>query len=391
MTLCLLLALALGVAACGGSSSNTGSTESGSTTSGQATGAGEAGAGGSTSGGPATAAAEVKKLRGEIDEFTPPGAPIDASSVSGGTVWYIPISASIPVLLGNQLGVEEAAKALGLGFSTCDGKFQPAAMSSCITEAVNAKPVGIVTNGIDPTIVAPAMKAAADAKVPVMALSTSGEESNLVRFIGNGDAESQEAAMNWIIADSEGKANVLALTLKGQVQTEESAAAGVKTLEANCPECTYEAVELTTGQMPTAASATSSALLKNPAADYGFPQFDFNAPEFERGVGQAGRTAQITMVSTNADVGQVKEVAAGGLQKADAGANANYIGWETMDGLLRMVLGKPAATEVTAPVRIFDETNVAELDLSAKAEESGEWWGPTVYKQEFPKLWGIGG
>ncbi len=384
------LALCLGallvfITACG-SSSEGGGTSAGATNA--ATASSTTG-GEDAASGVGAARAQVDKLRAEITEFTPPGPEIDASSLKGKSVWYITLSASIPALNGNAEGVKEAAQALGLEYNTCDGKFTPAQMSACIRQAVNARPAGIITNGIDPANVAPAMKAAADAEIPIMALSTDGEESDVLRFIGNGDAESQAAAMDWIIADSDGEANILAITLKGSVQTEQSAAAGVAELEKNCPACKYEGIELTDGQIGSVASATSSALLKNPQADYGFPQFDFFAPDFQRGMRQAGRARTMKMLSTNATASQLREIASGG-QAADAGVNSNYVGWATMDGLLRLILGEPPADNVTAPIRIFDETNVDSIQLTDEAQATGEWWGPTTYKEEFPALWGVG-
>lgn len=388
--LCLPALLALTFAACGSSNDDEGAGAAGGGAAESSAGAAEATGGDAVASGVTAAQKEVDKLRAETTEFTPPGPPVDASSLRGKSIWYVTLSAAIPALNGNATGIKEAVRALGLQFKTCDGKFQPAQMTACIRQAVNAKPAGIITNAVDPANVAPAMRAAAQAKVPIMALSTFGEESETLRFIGNGNEESEAAAMNWITADSKGKANIFAVTLTGSVQVARSTAAGLKVMKERCPECKYASVKLTDGQLGTAASATSSGLLKNPGADYGLPQFDFLAPDFERGARQAGRTKAMKMVSTNASIGQVKEVASGGFQVADAGVNANYVGWQAVDGLLRLILGEPAAENPTMPIRIFDETNAGSIDLTDAANLAGEWWGPTVYKQEFPKLWGRG-
>lgn len=372
-----VLALALG--ACGSSDSDS-------------TGGGAAAetSGGAASAGLQAVEQEVEELRGEITEFTPPGPPIDAKSVRGGSVWYIPVSAQIPVLAVEAQGMKEAAAAAGMRFNSCDGKFVPATQSACIARAVNADAAGIITDSIDPKTVAPALRAAAAARVPVMGFNSVGEESDLYRTLNSGDPESQVAAMKWIIVDSGGTANVLGTTFVGDGQTEAGAAAGVKALKDDCSECEYDAVTVTAQQINSIASAVSSALLKGPDVDYGFPQFDFFAPNFERGVQQAGRTNDMKTVSTNAALSQIQAVASGGMQVADVGANRNYIGWQAMDGLLRMSLGEPAPENVTYPIRVFDETNVDELELSKEAAAGGEWWGPTTYKQEFPKLWGVG-
>jgi hypothetical protein len=55
-----------------------------------------------------------------------------------------------------------------------------------------------------------------------------------------------------------------------------------------------------------------------------------------------------------------------------------------------MIAGEPGAEHLTYPVRVFDETNVGELELTETAAADGSWFGPTIYKEEFPKLWGLG-
>jgi ribose transport system substrate-binding protein len=395
LALLLMALLAVVVTACGSSDSSTESTGGGATTAAEGEGteaadvSEEEEAGGGSAGVEA-AEKEVEELRAETTEFTPPGPEFDASAAQGGTVWYIPVSAEIPVLAIESKGMEEAAQAAGMSYKSCDGKFTPAAQSACITQAVNSKAAGVITDSVDPKTVGPALSAAASAEIPVVGFNSIGEETDLYRTVNSGDPQSQIGAMNWIVANSGGEANVLGVYFVGDSQTEAGAEAGIEALEKNCPECSYESATVTSEQINSIPSAVSSALLKNPDVNYGIPQFDFFAPLFERGVQTAGKTNDIQTVSTNAALSQMKVVASGGMQKADVGANRNYVGWEAVDALLRMIAGEPAATELTYPVRVFDETNVGELDLSEEAAADGSWFGPTIYKQEFPKLWGLG-
>ena len=388
LALLLVALLALAVAACGGSSSD--STEATGGGGGSTEVSEEEGGGEASTAGVEAAEKEVEELRGEITEFTPPGPEFDASAAQGGAVWYIPVSAEIPVLAIESKGMEEAAKAAGMTYKTCDGKFTPAAQSACVTQAVNSSAAGIITDSVDPKSIGPALSSAKSAGIPVVGFNSIGEESDLYRTVSSGDPPSQVAAMNWIIADSGGAANVFGVYFVGDSQTEAGAEAGIETLEKNCPECSYESATVTPEQINSIASAVSSALLKNPEVNYGIPQFDFFAPLFERGVQQAGKTNEVKTVSTNAALSQVKVVADGGMQKADVGANRNYVGWEAVDALLRMIAGEPAAESLTYPVRVFDETNVGELELTEEAAADGSWFGPTIYKEEFPKLWGLG-
>jgi ribose transport system substrate-binding protein len=375
------LLVALGTAACGSDSDSSSGSSSAATT--------PAANASSEDSGLAAAKAAVEKGRQEVTGFTAPGPTLDASKLKGGSLWYIPVSASIPVLHVEAKGIQESAAALGMKFETCDGKFVPASASACIKQAVNAGATGIITDSVDPTTVGPALAAAKAKKIPVVAANSQGTPSADIQFQSMGDIESQPLAMNWIVADSGGKANVLAVTISGDANTAKSADLGEQQLEKSCPACDYDEVALPVAQIPKIPENTSSALLKNQKATYGFPEFDFLAPLFARGVKQAGRVSKIKMISTNAVLSQMQLVKSGTGQVADIGANRNYIGWTAVDRLLRMKLGLEPPTDAPAPVRVFDSTNVDSLQMTQSAATDGSWWGPTTYKDEFKKLWGI--
>jgi len=381
------LALPASVVACGSSDDTSTDASSSASTSEAVTSTPSATAEGNA-GGIAAADAAVEKGRQEVTGFTAPGPALDASSLSGGSIWYIPVSASIPVLQVEAAGIKEGAEAVGLKYETCDGKFVPASASACIKQAVNAGAAGIITDSVDPTTVGPALAAAKAKQIPVIAANAQGTPSKDLQFMSMGDIESQPLAMNWIIADSKGDADIVAVTISGDGNTTKAADLGADELKKNCPECKYTEVALPVSQIPKIPENTSSAFLKNPNANYGFPQFDFLAPGFERGMKQAGRVGKAKMVSTNAVLSQMQQIKSGA-QAADIGANRNYIGWATVDKLLRMTLGQEPPAEAPAPVRVFDETNIGSLDMSEGAATDGSWWGPTTYKDEFKQLWGV--
>jgi ribose transport system substrate-binding protein len=390
---CLAILAAVFVAACGSSSGGSSSESTGeSTTGGSETTAGEKPAA-SASSGVAAAEKDVQEHLVPIEEFTPPGPAIKASeaeSVSGKAIWYIPVSASIEAFKPEIKGLEEASEALGLRYNICDAKFLPSAESACITQAINSKPVAILTDSEEPSRATNALSAAEAAGIPIVAINAGGKETEKIRFLSSGQPESTAIAMNWIIANSGGEANILNIGAIDNIPAEEATEAGQEELKKNCPNCELDKVDFTAAQIPQFDSISSSALLKNPDAEYGFPEFDFYVPAFQQGVAQAGKTNDIKVVSINAALGQLQDMAKGGKQEVDVGANPNYVGWAAVDLALRMSLGLPAPTSPTVPVRVFDKENVSELELTEAASLAGEWYGSTSYKQEFPKLWGAG-
>lgn len=338
-----------------------------------------------------TAAVEalVAKYRKPSNAFVAPGPAVDASSLKGKTVWFIPLGAVIPALGVEAKGIEEAAHGLGITVKTCDGKLQPAAASSCISQATKSGADGILIDSVTPQTVTTALRAAEAKKIPVVQMfGVQGTNGPYTQFVSLEDRQSHAIAADWIIADSKGKANVVTSTSVGDLAAENTVKnGGGAEFASKCPDCVVTNVNITPTTVESLTAATSTALLKNPKVNYGLPEFDFLVPLFQRGVQQAGRTAKMKVVSTNGVLSSMQLVKSG-KQAADGAGNRNYGGWEAMDAYVRLALGKPAPTKQFIPPRVFDSTNIGTVPLTEAASKSGEWFGDVGYKQDFLKLWG---
>jgi ribose transport system substrate-binding protein len=374
--------MSLSLGACGSSKKDSASTSgSGATTS--------ASSGDPSSGAPSgvkIAAANVAAHRSITTSFVAPGPSIDARSLKGKTIWYLPVSAEIPVLQVEAAGVKQAAAALGMTYRTCDGQNLPADASACITQAVSAGAAGIITDSIDPTAVSTAISDAVTHKVPIVSAEDVGKSAPGLQFTSLGDPESEPVAANWIIANSGGKANVLTASVSGNRGTVSAENAFVSTMKKNCPSCALASVSAPPPELTNITSAVSTALLQHPSTTYAFAQFDFLEPLAAKGIQTAGKKLQI--VSTNAVLADMKAIKTGG-QVADIGANRNFLGWQAVDRLARMMLDKPAPTHTTVPIRVFDSTNIGSIPLTQAASVSGIWWGPLTYRRKFEQLWGV--
>jgi ribose transport system substrate-binding protein len=371
-----------GLAAGCGSSDDGGG---GASASGATTASSTASTGSSTS----AVEALVAKYRKPSNTFVAPGPAVDASSLKGKTVWFIPLGAVIPALGVEAKGIQEAADGLGIKVKTCDGKLQPAAASSCISQATKSGADGILIDSITPQTVTTALSAAKAAKIPVVQMfGVQGANDRYTQFVSLEDRQSHAIAADWIIADSKGKANVITSTSVGDLAAESTVKNGGGAEFAHrCPGCKVTNVNITPTTVASLTAATSTALLKNAKMDYGLPEFDFLVPLFQRGVQQAGRTAKMKVVSTNGVLSSMQLVKSG-KQSADGAGNRNYGGWEAMDAFVRLALGKPGPTKQYIPPRVFDSTNIGSVPLTEAASKSGEWFGDLGYKQDFLKLWG---
>jgi ribose transport system substrate-binding protein len=331
----------------------------------------------------------VAKYRKPSNAFVAPGPAVDASSLRGKTVWFIPLGAVIPALGVEAKGIQEAADGLGITVKTCDGKLQPAAASSCISQATKSGADGILIDSVTPQTVTTALRAAEAAKIPVVQMfGVQGTNGPYTQFVSLQDQQSHAIAADWIIADSKGKANVLTSTSVGDLSAENTVKqGGGAEFASKCPDCKVTNVNITPTTVESLTAATSTALLKGTKIDYGLPEFDFLVPLFQRGVQQAGRTAKLKVVSTNGVLSSMQLVKSG-KQEADGAGNRNYGGWQAMDAYVRLALGKPAQDKQFIPPRVFDATNIGSVSLTDAASKSGEWFGDLGYKQDFLKLWG---
>src|SRR3954454_4366220 len=228
-----------------------------------------------SSDGPAVAKL-VEQRKQPSNQFKAPGPPVDASSLKGKTIWFVPLGAVIPVLGVEAQGIEEAAEGLGVTVKTCDGKLQPAAAASCIKQASDSGADGILVDSVTPETVAPALKAAEAKGIPVVQIfGRKGQDSEHTRYVSLQDVTAHSLAADWIIADSGGKANVLASKVLGDAAaTNTFVNGGGKRFEQAGPGCEVATVTTTPTTAESLTASTSSALLKTANVTYGFPQFD---------------------------------------------------------------------------------------------------------------------
>lgn len=377
----LAAATALFAAACGSSTKSSNTPSSGSSTAGVA-----------------QAQAVVAKESRPTTSFPPPGPPINVSSLRGKSVWYIPISLSVPVFAISNGTLQTALSKVGISEHSCSGQASPSEISACINQAVSANAGAIITDAIPVALAANAFANAESHHIPVLVQDqlppTSGPGT--VQGFGNDKLAYQplqaanlvEAEAFWTIADSHGKANVLLEPYTDSPSTlsyDNSTEAVFKKL---CPGCTVTVQKIGLATASLTASQTSSALLSHPNVNYVLPEFDALLQAVGQGIQQAGFASKVKLVTSAGDLPALEAIKAGKLA-VDGGEDFPYIGWADADEAMRMMLGKPIVTE-KPPLRLFTPTNVSFLSLTAADQASGSWYGSQAYKPMFEHLWGVG-
>ncbi|MGV9711734.1 sugar ABC transporter substrate-binding protein [Gordonia sp. NPDC003424] len=366
---------ATGLAACGDS----GSTSSGGTT---------AAAGANTE-----LSAAVAKMEKPLDAYPVPTEPLSGNvkAVAGKTLYYIPITQQSPQFAVTQQALEKAAKTVGMSVQVCDGKGTPTDVSACVGQATKAEAATIISDAIPYGLAANAFDAAQAAGIPVIISNQVPDkahpDSKTLTTIAAGGSEMQVALADWMTLDSDGQAHVLINQSTDGPSPAVFVQAGKDAFAKNCPDCKVTVNEISSANFALIPSSTSSALLKDPSITYVDSQFEQYLQATQSGVQSANKTTAVKGVVGAAQLSGLQQLKSQNFLYAAAAQASAYQGWVDVDAALRMMLAQKVPA-YTIPVRLFTRESIKDVPLTAEAQASGEWFGPTTFTTDFTKLWG---
>jgi ribose transport system substrate-binding protein len=357
--------------------------------------------GGGGGAGVAAAKQKVAELMKPTTHYTPPGPPVkNVKSLAGKTVWYIPITEKVEFFQAVTGGLKTALGKAGVKLRSCSGEANPSATAACMNQAVDARAGAIVLDAIPVAVAAQAFEAAKASDIPVLVTdqnppppgapgAVKGIGDDKLAYAPFGAEDLQQGVADWIIADSNGTANVLVTELTDSPSTQQwiqqGALAEYKKL---CPGCETNTVKINIASLQQVPSAVSSALVSHQDTDYVQPQFDAVAQPVQQGVQQAGFANKVKAASATGLLAGLQQVKQQGFIKADMGIDYAYQGWAISDEVFRMMLGQPPVEE-KVPQRLFTKENIGSIQLTPQAEATGEWYGSTAFTDMFTKLWGL--
>lgn len=346
---------------------------------------------GATSGASSALAAEVDTLTKPLSAYPVPTTPVDnASSLSGKTVYYIPITQQSPQFAVTGKTLTAAMSAVGIHVQICDGKGTPTDVSACVNQATQAKAGAIITDAIPYGLGSNAFDAAQSANIPVIISNqipdASHPASKTLAYIPAGGSAMEEALAKWITLDSGASAHVLINQNADGPSPAAFVAAGQTVYASACPKCKITINQVSSANFSLVPSSTSAQLLRDPNIDYLESQFEQFLQATQTGLKQTSRT-DVKVVTGAAQLSGLQAVKSGSIDAAAAQASA-FQGWVDTDAALRLMLGQELPT-YTIPVRLFTRDTIGSVPLTSQAEESGEWFGPTTFTTDFKKLWGL--
>lgn len=402
----IVLVASLAVA-CGSDTKNAANSSPAATTSAAATAAaatsGTPAAASAATGAPVTAFTDAVKaqVQAKLDAakkpvlFKDPGPALDATKVAGKSIFFLVNSTQLPFVQSLIDGVKEAGKAAGLKVTVGDGKNQATEQIRLLQQAVSTKPAAIIVFGSTAGQLAGGLKAAKAAGIPIVETVVgdpsmpTAEELADYGIVSNATyCYSCAAALiaDYAIVNLNGKVNALMTLDPGSASSLAQKAGFAKEFAQYCPDCTVKYVNTPTADSFRATGSAAQAAVQGQKVNFIFPQYD-GYIEAVLPVLKSGNAEKRIMVgSYNADLAQMVEMNAGSPVKIDVGSPVPWLAWGFVDEALRAMTGAAPAPDENLPIRVFDTTNVASVDLKA---DPGTWYGPTDYRAAYLKLWGV--
>jgi ribose transport system substrate-binding protein len=366
------------VSACSSSSSDTKGTGSG---------------GGTT----ATSAADVSKYLGPITSYAAPGPPVDATSLRGKKVFYVPINYSVPLFHAEEGALAQALSKVGMTVVPCDGAANPSTIAQCLSTAADQGASAVVLSDILPTLVPDAISELTQKHIPVVvsyAPSSVPPSTKEVSYVigtpqTNIIAQGRIVA-DWIAGNAKGNAKVMMIDIKASQSYHQELTQGLEPeMKKKCPKCQVFDDSVTTTDINAASALVSSTLIADPDINY-IVATDSNLLGISQGLQQAGDTGKVKIVFTTGQLAGLQALKAGTVA-ADLGEDTYYQGWADADQVVRVTLGKDPVQAYPLSIRLFTKDNIGELTLSQQASLSNSWYGPTNFESLFTKNWGVGG
>ena len=321
--------------------------------------------------------------------FTYPGEAFDAGAAAvGKTVALISVDDRIPVLAQWGDTIEGGFAAYGVGVTRSSADFDIEAIPGLFSQAVSAGVDLIVTNAIPDALI----PFGEIGDIPVMTTNQTAKPgvapaAGVITDVSFDYTIPARLMANWYIVNSDGGANGEALTYGSEGQA--SSPVMIDAIKAEiaelCPECVvdYKDAQLGTWQDGVLASETRNALTANQNLKYLLPIYDgMTIAGTDPGITDAGSDA--TQSSFNATPVVMQGIGSTSVL-TDVGCPNDWFSYATVDASMRIWAGAPLIDDYAITCRVFDTTNIGEIDPST--ENSENWYGIN-FLTEFQSYWG---
>lgn len=326
-----------------------------------------------------------------------PTAKVNAAAAKGKSVFFVNLTESIPALHEWSVVLAQQLQAAGVKAQDCDGKGNPNGITSCLNQALAAKPDAIVALALDNDFIASYMAKAKAAGIafitgqsgrPSLPTSPPGRVAEVTfdyyqvgRIIGA-----------WFAADSNcTKGAPQIITTTSSRQPSEAEVAGIQSaIRQYCPGLKFPGAQnvLIPDWATKLATTTRSDLLANKNLNYILPLYDGMTIYMNPAINQMHLGSRVRMASFNATpVVMQTEVAKRSPLVADVGGPNQWYAVALADQVLRVLTGAKPVKSENVPLRLFTTANVKSINVK---KDEATWYGSIDPICNYHKLWGIG-
>jgi ribose transport system substrate-binding protein len=332
-----------------------------------------------------------------LPSFEPPGPAFDAArELRGKEIFEIPITSEVPFVTAFEMGMRQAADAVGATLTVHENQGDPLQWVQGMRNAIAQDVDAITLLAQDPALLGPQIAQAEEAGIPVIVLRTSGEDDPCqtdpdgevygTTCVPGPFERAGRLEADWVIADSGGDATVLVITSEDANSTDSLVRGLTDEFETRCPACDLEFIDV---PIPDWAreirGEVQSALVRNPEIDYVIPIYDSMSQYVVPALKASGKAEEIQIATFNGTPFVLEMVQDEDIVQMDVGENLSWIGWASMDQAFRVIAGEEPVMSENTPLRVFDDTNVAE---AGDPPEFDRGYG-RAYVEGYKRLWQV--
>lgn len=326
-----------------------------------------------------------------LPRFSPPGPAIDPTPLKGKLVFTIPVSTAIPFCSVVDQQMTDFATRAGLSFQAWQNNSQLAQWAQGFTAAQEHQAALInVFCGLDPATVAPQIREALAAHIPVVAAHTyaAGQPQleGLSAIVYGAYIPAALLEADWIIRQTNGEADLLVITSPSTANSPFIQKALADEFAHYCPACKLRYIGVNAPDWPTKIGPqVQSAILADPKLNYILPIYDGMVQFVMPSIVATGAGDHVKIASFNATPAVLDMIRTGNIVTFDIGEDTTWLAGAIIDQDMRLLLGKPLIAGYVSGLRAFTKANVADAGVPAKF---GTGYGDSAAKG-YAALWGL--
>jgi ribose transport system substrate-binding protein len=302
---------------------------------------------------------------------------------AGSSIYHVACDLSLQGCAAKAKSLEQAAAAIGFDYEQCDGGSAADTIAQCFTNAINAKPDVLITNGIGIDAAGDGYVAAEKDGIPIVGMFTgnpAGAPGVVTEVGGEACGAGAKKSADGVIADSEGKANVLFIGTQTYPCNQQRQDAFLEEI-GKCEECESSTLTFSIAALAsTLPQQIQAELQSNPDVDYIVGTFDAVALAAADAIRQAGKSNEIKVGGFDGDAPNLELIRNGDIQILDVTTGSTEPGWVAMNAAAQVING-----EKVEPLTPVSQVMVTENNV----EQIGEAYvGSTGFEEQFEQLWG---